>query len=276
VAAVTHTSRSARRVLLAGAAMLAATWIVAAPPTPPLYDGLTGPAEAYRYLNPPPGSQGTQPPTSASNTFAVTNGANAAGFLSTSEQPPQAQFLVGQGTLALPSGSSSVTISVKPVPPPAPLAEAGKRLYGNVYEVQITADKPGAVTVKPDVTKPTIVLRGPPGSGSAVVYRYTSASASWTALHTVPLGSQTPDIVAATTDQPGWFALVLGASLPSGSSTGSGSGGGGGGGGFPIVAVLAPLAALLVLGAVIVPIRLSRARDAQAARGRRGGSSRRR
>jgi len=270
----------AGRVLAAGAALIALAWVLMPAPSPPLYDGLSGPAEAYRYLNPPAGSQSTPPPSSANTTLAVSGGSNAAGFLSTSEQPPQAQFLVGQGSLQVPAGSTSVTITVKPVAPPAPIPATDGRLDGNVYEVSISADKPGPVTVRPGATQPTVVLRGPPGSSGAVIERSTAAAPSWRALHTVPIGGQTPDIVAANTDQLGWFAMVLGTSSASSTSSGPGGSGGGGGGGFPIVAVVAPLAALLLLGAVIVPIRLSRARAAQGAgrggRGGRGSSSRRR
>lgn len=266
------------RVLLAGGALLALAWALAPAPSPPLYDGLSGPSEAYRYLNPPPGSQSTQAPTSASTTLSVTGGVSAAGFLSTSEQPPQAQFLVGQGSLLVPDGSTSVTITVKPVAPPAPLPAAAGRFDGNVYEVSITADRPGPVSIKPGTsqTQPTIVLRGPPGSTGAVVERFKPGPQAWTSLHTVPIGGQTPDIVAATTDDIGWFAMVLGGPSSSSTSSASGTGGGSSGGGFPVVAVVAPLAALVLLGAVIVPIRLSRARDAQGGRERRGGGSSRR
>ena len=252
--------RASRRVLIAGAALLAAAWLVARPPTPPLYDGLIGPAEDYRYLDPPPGAKTTAPPSSGSTTLTVSSSGTAAGFLNTSEQPPQVQFLVGEGALQTPAGSTSVTVTAKPVEPPAPLPTTAGRFDGNVYEVAVSADKPGAVTVRSGGTPPTIVMRGPPGSNHAVIYRYVEGG-SWEALRTVPIGGQAPDIQAANTDRFGWFALVLSSSSSSSSSSGTGgSGGSGGSGGFPVVAVVVPLGVLAILAAVIVPIRLSRSR----------------
>lgn len=242
-----------RRVLLAGAALVAAAWVVTRPPSPPLYDGIIGPAEPYRYLNPPPGATTHGQPSSASTTVAVSSSGSAAGFLNTSEQPPQVQFLVGEGALVVPAGSTSVTLTVTPVEPPIPLPAADGRFDGNAYEVTATADKPGTVTVRPGGTPPTIVMRGPPGSNSAVVYRHVEGG-SWQPLHTVPIGGQAPDIQAANTDQLGWFALVLSSTSSSSTSTG----GSGGSSGFPVVAVVIPLVVLLVLAGVIVSIRLSR------------------
>lgn len=243
--------RRALHVLLAGAALTGAAWTVAPAPSPPLYDGLTGPAESYRYLSPPPGTAATAAPTSGSTTLAVSNGTSAAGYLQTSEQPPQAQFLVGGGALAVPAGATSVTLRLEPVPAPAPLPASAGRLDGNTYRVSATADVPGPVTVKVGGTQPTIVLRGPPGSSGAVINRWETGG-SWQALHTVPLGGQAPDMVAANTDQIGWFAMVL---------SGSSSPGGGGSGGFPVLAVVLPVAVLALLGATILAIRLARTRQ---------------
>jgi hypothetical protein len=258
VAAVTPTPRRrALHVLVAGVALTGAAWTLApASSPPPLYDGLTGPAEAYRYLNPPPGTAATAAPTSGSTSLAVANGSSAAGYLQTSEQPPQAQFLAGEGALSVPAGTTSVTLQLRPVPPPAPLPASAGRLDGNTYEVSATANVPGPVTVKVGGTQPTVVLRGPPGSSGAVIHRWETGG-SWQALHTVPLGGQAPDMVAANSDQLGWFAMVL-----SGSGT-SGGGSGGGSGGFPVLAVVLPVAVLALLAAVILPVRLARSRRPQ-------------
>ena len=87
--------RRSLRILLTGAVLIAAVWLLHPLGAPPLYDGAAGPNEAYRYLNPPAGHTQQGPPTSASTNLAVSGGSSAAGYVSTSEAPPQAQFLVG-------------------------------------------------------------------------------------------------------------------------------------------------------------------------------------
>jgi hypothetical protein len=251
----------ATRVLLAGGALIAAVWALAPAPSPPLYDGLSGPAEAYRYLNPPQGAQQTQPPSSATKTLSLTGGRTGAGFLTTEEQSPQAQFLVAEGSFLVPPGTKSVTVTIKPVPPRSPLPSDLGRLDGNVYSITASADVPGTVTLSKSITAPTVVLRGPPGSTAATVVRL-GAEGTWTKLHTVPLGGQVPDMVAANTDQLGDFSLALGAgqgssgSSSSASQSGSGSGSGGG---FPVLAVAIPLGAVVLAAGLILLVRRSRA-----------------
>jgi hypothetical protein len=263
---------AARRAMLAGGAGLAAVWLLLpASPAPPLYDGLTGPAEAYRYLNPPPGSSQTGPPGSASRQIDVAGGSSSAAFLATDEQPPQAQFLVGDGALRIPAGAHTVTLQVKPVPPPpVPLPAGLGRVDGNVYEVSATADVPGQVTVSPTATtKPTIVLRGPSGAGAGRIARFDPGG-RWTALASGPLGNGVQDMLAASTDSLGDFAIVLSG------NPGSTGGSGGGGGSFPVVAVLVPVVAVVVLAGSLVGVRLSRSRAAASGAKGRGGGGRRR
>lgn len=249
------TRRDATRVLVVAAPLIALAWMLAPAPSPPLYDGFQVPAEPYRYLAPPPGAQQTQPPTSASKPLTVSDGTVPAAFVATGEQPPQAQLLVGDGTLLAPAGAHTVTLAIKPVPPPAPLPASIGRLAGNVYQVTASADSGGEATLKSGATPPTVVLRGPTGSNAAQIARMPEGG-SWARLQTVPLGSGAPDTVAANTPGLGFFAVVV---PPGGSSSGNGGGGGGSGGGsFPAVAVVVPLAAVLLLAGVLVAIRLSR------------------
>jgi len=265
--------RPASRVLLAGAGLVGVAWLLAPSPVPPLYDGLSGPSEAYRYVSPPPGYPSTPPPSSASKQLTVTGGVVPAAFVATEEQPPQAQLLVGEGSVAAPAGAHTVTLSVKPVAPPAPLPASDGRIDGNVYQAGATGDSGGEATIKPgaSTTLPTMVLRGPPGSGSGTIWRY-QAGGSWSKLDTKPLGGQVQDMLAASTDSFGFFAIVLPASGGSSSSSTSGGGGGGGGGGsFPVVAVVVPLVLVVLIGGLLAAIRMSRARSAAAQRGRRGG-----
>lgn len=263
----------ASRVLLAGAALAGVAWLLAPSPVPPLYDGLAGPSEAYRYVSPPPGYQSTPPPSSASKQLTVSAEVVPAAFVATEEQPPQAQLLIGEGSVAAPPGAHTVTLSVKPVPPPVPLPASDGRIDGNVYQASATGDTGGEASIKPgaSTTVPTMVLRGPPGSGSGTIWRL-KAGGSWSKLDTKPLGGQVQDMLAASTDSFGFFAIVLPASTGgSSSSTSNGGGGGSGGGSFPVVAVVVPLVLLALIGGLLVAIRTSRARGAAAQRGGKGG-----
>jgi hypothetical protein len=251
-------ARPAPRVLLAGAALIAVVWAVAPPASPPLYDGLSGPADAYKWVNPPPGQSSHGQPNGATKDVPLSGGSNGAAFVTTDESPPQLQVLIGEGALSVPAGATRLTIALKPVQPPSPPIPASLgRLDGNVYEVTLTPDNGGAVSVKSGVTPPTVVLRGPPPSGDATVIRLEPGG-SWEKLHTVPLGSA-PDMVAASTTAFGYFTLVVSSSSGSGGGGGgSGGGGGGSGGGFPIVAVVVPVAVVVLLGSLLVLVRLSR------------------
>jgi len=251
---MTSSRTRAVRVLAAGAALIGVAWVLSPVPSLPLYDGLAGPAEAYRYLNPPPGTASTPAPGSATKDVPTSGGTIAAAFVTTEEQPPQVQVLIGDGALVVPAVATKVTISLKAVPPPLPLPAALGRLDGNVYQVGVTPDAGGAVSVKPGVTAPTVVLRGPSGSSGAQIARLETGDGSWQGLHTVPLGA-TPDMVAASTTVFGYFALVLPAASP------SSGGGGGGGGGFPVVAVVVPAVVVVVLAGVLVATRISRSRS---------------
>ncbi len=168
----------------------------------------------------------------------------------------------------MPAGARSVTVTVKPVPPPAQIPSSIGKLDGNVYEVTATADVPGDVTLKPGGSQPTIVLRGPPGNGTPTIARFARGG-SWQAIHTVPLGGQAPNMVAANTTTLGFFAMTL----PSGSSSASSNQNGGppasGGGGFPVLAVVLPLAVLAVLAAAVIAVRVSRSQAGAGPRGRR-------
>lgn len=244
--------RRATRVLLAAAALVGIAWWVSPVASPPIYDSLGGPADPYRYLNPPPGnSHGS--PSSAKQDAAVSGGTIAATFISTTEAPPQVQVLIGDGAVAVPAGATKVTISITAVASPVPIPAAVGMLDGNVYQVSVTPDVAGPLTLKSGATPPTVVLRGPTGSSGAQILRLQDAGGAWEKLHTVPLGSA-QDMVAASTSAFGWFALAL----PKGAGN-SGGGGGGGASAVSVVAVVVP-AVLLALIAVLLGVRFSRRR----------------
>jgi hypothetical protein len=266
VAAVSQTSRASTRVLVAGALLIGAAWALSPAPSPPLYDGLSGPAQPFVYLDPPAGYHQTGKPSGATRPLTITAGSSTAGYASTAEIPPQAQVLAADGTFSTPPGATSVTLAITPVEPPQPIPSALGRLAGNLYHVTATADVPGPVGITP-AHPVTVVLRGPAGTGNAPIARLGEGGGStWQRVTTVPLGSA-PDMVVTNTEQLGWFAITA---TGSGSSTSS-NGGGGGSGDFPVGLVLGISLPALALAVVIVALlmRASQQRDRAARRRRR-------
>ena len=82
-----------------------------------MYEGLTTPAEAYRYLHPPPGLESTKRPSSARMTAPLRQGQSPPLDPQTAEMPPQAQLLAAQDSFALPPGATSVVATIDPVDP---------------------------------------------------------------------------------------------------------------------------------------------------------------
>jgi hypothetical protein len=243
---------AAGAVLAAGAALLAFAWHAAPVPSPPLYDGLILPSEAYRYLNNPPGVT-SKPPTSFTQSFPLTDGKSPAIAEATSESPAQAQLLVEGDSFVLPAGTTSVTVNITPVQPPA-VPPTGGQLDGNVYRFSVSA---GLTPLQLKPTSPaTIVLRGPAGAPNPMMEEFDAGR--WTSLTTTPVGS--PDTYAANVNTLGDMALV--ASSAATTTGSSGTSGGGGGGSGAIIALIAGIAVLVIASAVIVGIRLRRVRAA--------------
>jgi hypothetical protein len=234
------------RVLVAGAALVGVAWLVAPPGSPPLYDGLQGPAQAYLYLQPPPGYHQTGQPSGAGRVLPVTNGTNGAGFVNTEETPPQAQVLVADSSLSFPAGAKSITLTITPVPPPAPLPTSLGVAAGNVYQVTATADVPGPITINP-AHPMTVVLRGPAGVGNAPIARVDEGGTAWQRVTTVPLGSA-PDMVVVNTDKLGWFVITGSTATP-----GPGVSGGSGGSSFPVATVVVAAVVLVaIIGTLLI------------------------
>jgi hypothetical protein len=232
-----------KRVLVAGVVLLGAAWALTPAPSPPLYDGVQGPAQSYLYLQPPAGYHQAGPPGDASRSLPIQNGTSGAGFVNTTETPPQAQVLAADGTFSFPAGAKSITLTITPVPPPQPIPASLGTLAGNVYRVTATADIPGPVAINP-AHPITVVLRGPAGVGDAPIARLADGDAGWSKVTTVPLGSA-PDMVVTNTDKLGHFGILATVQPSPGGSSGSGSGGPGG---FPVVVVV--IAAVVVLAVV--------------------------
>lgn len=190
-----------RRILAAAAmvgGLLVAAFAQSAAPVagPPLYDGVVVVAP-YVWLSPPPGLHGGA--RSDHETYPVSDGGFGA---QTSEQPPQAEISVDFGSLQMPSGSKSVTITIRPVPGPG-VAPSDGVLAGNVYRIEAVNQDGQAVEVKSG-SQITILLRGPSSLLAAYIESYSNGQ--WTSLETDPVG--VPDMYTALVGAFGDYAVV--------------------------------------------------------------------
>jgi len=171
---------------------------VALPVAAPLFDSLTvlGP---YHYLAPAAGQSGQ--PTSATITEQLANGTSPGFNAATNESPPQAQLIAAPDAFQLAPGSSSVTVTIKPIAPPA--ASTVGTILGNVYAYTVT-DQDGVQLSTKAGTDVTLVLRAPDATTEAVVAQF--ANGAWTQITSSPSG--TPAFFLGTTSTFGDFALV--------------------------------------------------------------------
>jgi len=133
------TARQSIALLLLAALALVSVWRLS-PGAPPLYDGLTRPADPYRYLNPPPHyAHRSLVPYGQTITVKVGPGASQGEYVATAERPPQIILSLDIGAYIIPHGVSALTLSARPVPPPAPAADGP--FDGNVYLVSVRAGK---------------------------------------------------------------------------------------------------------------------------------------
>jgi hypothetical protein len=190
-------SLAAPVTLAVGIALIVAAQ-VGAPVAAPLFDSLTvlGP---YHYLAPTAGQSGN--PTSATVTEQLANGTSPGFNAATNESPPQAQLIAAPDAFQLAPGSTSVTVTIKPIAPPAPSTVG--TILGNVYEYTV-ADQNGVQLSTKAGTDVTLVLRAPDATTEAVVAQL--ASGAWTQIPSSPSG--TPAFFLGTTSTFGDFALV--------------------------------------------------------------------
>ncbi len=168
------------------------------PVAAPLFDSLTvlGP---YHYLAPAAGQSGE--PTSATVTEQLANGVSPGFNAATTESPPQAQLIAAPDAFQLAPGSTAVTVTIKPIAPPAPSTVG--TIVGNVYEYSV-ADQNGVQLVTKAGTDVTLVLRAPDATTEAVIAQF--ANGAWTQIASSPSG--TPAFFLGTTGTFGDFALV--------------------------------------------------------------------
>jgi hypothetical protein len=233
-------------ILLAGALALIGIWRLAPPLGLPLYDGLGLPPQSYRYLHPGSGTpQPDGPPTSAHQVLPVSGGKSTLTEVFTTERPPQAVLNLDDNSFILPRSVSSVIVTIKPVPPPAPL-KAGV-VDGNVYRVSAVTNTGVPAPIRRG--KVSVVLRGTGALGQPVIEQYSGHR--WVKLRTSQyLGVS---MFSATITALGDFTLVL----PSTGGTGTGLSSF-----LPFIVIAILIIVLTAVGLLLV--RFGREREAEA------------
>jgi hypothetical protein len=143
------------RALIVGFLVVLGAQLLAPLPGPPLYDGVI-PVDAYRWLSPPPGEHGGAEGTS--RVIPVSGSSSPLITLATAEVPPQAQLFAQPGALVMPAGTTSLSVSLTPVPPD--IQPIDGHIAGNVYRVTITTQA-GVLVTAPASAEVTLVLRHP-------------------------------------------------------------------------------------------------------------------
>ena len=196
------TSRLA--IVLTAGALLVVAWLVVPPLTPPLYDGLTTPPPAYRYLNPPSGVPHTNKrPTSGRIVMSASDVQSGGAFVNTQEPTaPQARLTFDPGALALPAGTKQVILTIRPVPPPSTLPTGG--IDGNVYRYAATTSSGATIPVRHGQII-RVLLRGTGAQGTPTIEQFTAGH--WRARKTVHLLNTIYYLAQPTSF--GDFALVI-------------------------------------------------------------------
>jgi hypothetical protein len=218
-----------RRAALAVAALSLATLAAlrAGGAGPPLYDGICLPPH-YLVLG------GNPPAPSQSKTFSAADIASTF-EVADNDSSPQAQMIVGPGSLAAPRGASTASVSITPVKPPA-IAPPGGSVEGNVYSFAVQS---GGRPLPLAAGHPATIVLGATSSGGSQPTVEHFDGTHWAALKTFTAGCGTT--FEAASPSLGIFALVVQGST--GSPTAPGSGG------TPV--------ALLVVAVVIVAVALA-------------------
>ncbi len=247
-------SRSRRAPWLAlAAAGLGLAWL-AAPVAPPLYDGVGFPDEAYRYVTRPAGvTQATKPPTGLTASMPVVDGTTDGFNSASAEQGPQISVFVPTGTLRAPKGANLIQVRAEPRAPDGP-ADGG-RVDGNIYRLTARSDV-GKPTLAAVQDKVEVIMRATSARQPGPVMEYRPLNAQdWTRLPTTRYGS---DVYAAVAKGFGDYALVFAKPAPGRAPSPTA----GRLGKYAYLLIIAGL--VILLGAVVLGIRLARARRAAA------------
>jgi hypothetical protein len=218
--------RSGWLIVLAGFA-LALGLQLAAPVGVPLYDGVVV-IEPYRYLHPTGDQRGN--PTSFNSEPKVDAGVSPVFAAATTESPPQAQLIAQRDAFVVPSGATTIRVSIAPIDPEtAPTVGA---IAGNAYGFRVTDADGNPLAPKPCDGCLSIVVRAPEGVDEAVVQQLVGGQ--WVTVQTLHAG-----IAAMYQTNPtslGVFAVV--AAAPQG-------------GGVDITLIIAGLGIALIFAAFV-------------------------
>jgi len=134
-------------------------------------------------------------------TEPLVNGTSPGVNAATTESPPQAQLIATPDAFQLGPASTSITVTITPVPPVAPSTVGA--FLGNTYRYTVT-DQAGLALVTKPGTRVTLVMRAPDATSDAVMVQY--AGGSWNLVGSSPSG--TPGFFIGTVGTFGDFALV--------------------------------------------------------------------
>jgi hypothetical protein len=230
-------SRRAAALVAAAFALFALAAVRGSGGGPPLYDGICLPPH-YLVLG------GNPPPPSRTKTYSAADVA-ATFEVADSDTNPQAQIIVGLGSLTPPAGATTATVIIAPVTPPS-VKPPGGTIDGNVYSFDVQS---GGHQLALAAGHPaTVVLEAPSSGGPQPTLEHFDGT-TWTPLKTFTAGCGTTFEAASPTL--GLFALVT--------QTGpAGTGPPPAGGGLPTFLIV--VVVVVVLALTIVAARLARQR----------------
>lgn len=177
----------------------------------PLYDGVSAPDEAYRYVKPSPSLKATSPPTAAEITFATKDAQNSYYIsIGSNEVGPQVALFMYASVLQFPQSATKITVRMVPQVSNNDQPSDGT-IVGNVYHFSAISNAnkaSGNVTFTASSNNPAqIDLRLPQGyaPGAMVEYRQTPGG-PWTSFITNQVGN---DIYEAPVIGFGDYALAV-------------------------------------------------------------------
>lgn len=167
--------------LVAVGALLALAAQIADPiPGPPLYDGVIV-VEQYLWLDPPEGYP--EGATGVTESIGVSGGTNDVVAVGTPELPPQAQLIGIEGSLRLPAGATSITVTITPIEPPGPQPPNGY-IDGNVYRFVVTDQAGNPVVAALDASLSVVLRQADQTVLDATINRFDGVE--WRPLETTP------------------------------------------------------------------------------------------
>jgi hypothetical protein len=202
---ITLASNRRAIAVLALGSLLALAAQITFPGAVALYDGVV-PTETYKYLDPGSGQAGS--PGDYNGSPGLDNGTSKAFAAATTERPPQAQLIAGNGAFIPPAGATSMNVSIAAVEPDTQPAQGA--IAGNVYDVEVVDDDGNAFTVA-STGQPTITLRAPDGVTDGVIGHL--GTDGWVAIQTTPAGAL--HLFQAEIHEIGQYAVLTGVAAPS-------------------------------------------------------------